>query len=267
MRATSSRPIALAAALVSTVVAAAPAAAGAATPASPAPAARADASVYGGLGAWIDIYDTAVRRVPLTSVRALARRGVRTLYLETGNSAQTSAIYGPATDASFIDEAHRLGLRVVAWYLPSLVRADRDLRRARAAIAFTTPSGGRFDSFALDIESSTVRAVAERNRRLLRLSKGLRATIGPGYPLGAIIPSPRGMQLATKYWPGFPYRALGGLYDAFLPMVYSSYRVSGGPQTYAYTTASIDILRAATLRPTVPIHLIGGISGDLDAAE
>ncbi len=274
MPARSSRRIALVVAAASGLVPGAIADAAGAGTASPGSgsavrvaAARDDASPYAGLGAWIDIYDVSVRRMPITSVRSLSLRGVRTLYLETGNSAQTTAIYGPATDGAFVDEAHRLGMRVVAWYLPSLVRPDRDLRRARAAIAFTTASGGRFDSFALDIESSSVRAVAERNRRLLRLSRGLRSSSGAGYPLGAIIPSPRGMQLAPKYWPRFPYRALGGLYDAFLPMVYSSYRVAGAPQTYAYTAASIEILRAGTGRPAVPIHLIGGISAALDGAE
>lgn len=262
MRAGASRRIAIVGILASCLVPGVAAGAATAAPVTPV-----DTSAYDGLGAWIDIYDASARRMPISSVRALSLRGVRTLYLETGNSSQTRAIYGGATDAVMIDEAHRLGMRVVAWYLPSLVRPDRDLRRARAAIAFTTPSGGRFDAFALDIESSSVHAVAERNRRLLRLSKGLRASSGAGYPLGAIIPSPRAMQLSPRYWPAFPYRALGGLYSAFLPMVYSSYRVAGAPRTYAYTASSVEILRAETLRPTVPIHLIGGISDALDAPE
>lgn len=240
---------------------ASPAAVAQARPAAP------DTSSYDGVGAWIDIFDASAWANPAATVQALRARGVHTLYLETGNSSQRTSVVRPAGARAFIDEAHRQGMRIVAWYLPSLVSPARDHRRIRAAIALRTATGGQFDGFALDIESSAVRGVANRTRRLLALSRKLRASVGPAYPLGAIIPSPRGMQLKPTYWPRFPYRALGGLYDAFLPMIYSSYRVSGARPTYAYTVKSVEILRASTLRPTIPIHLVGGIADDLTAAE
>jgi hypothetical protein len=36
-----------------------------------------------------------------------------------------------------------------------------------AAVRFTTPTGGHFDSFALDIEASDVHSAQLRNARLL----------------------------------------------------------------------------------------------------
>ncbi len=230
-------------------------------------AAAAPAGVYQGLGAWIDIYDRAEWAAPVAAVQSLVDHGVRTLYLETGNSAQATAIVRPRTVRAFLDAAHRRRMRVVAWYLPTLLTPDRDFRRIRAAIAIASPAGVRFDGFALDIESSSVRRVAERNRRTLALARRVRSLVGLSYPLGAIIPSPLGMQLSPTYWPAFPYRALGGLVDAFLPMAYSSYHVSGAPRTYDYTVSSVEILRLATGRPTVPIHLIGGIADRLDGPE
>jgi len=119
----------------------------------------------------------------------MAPKGVRTLYLETGNYRQKTDLVRPAALARFIDAAHAAGIRVVAWYLPSFASPARDLRRSLAAIRFRTAAGGRFDSFALDIEASVVTPASVRNTRLLRLSAQIRAAVGPRYSLGAIIPS------------------------------------------------------------------------------
>src|SRR5207244_11943246 len=158
---------------------------------------------------------------------AVRTRGVRTPYLETSNSNRAADLVRPAALGRLVDAAHARGLRVVAWYLPTLVRPARDLRRSLAALRFRTQTGRSFDSFALDIESSAVRAPPVRTARLLDLSRRLRAAVGPSYALGAIIPSPRGMQLLPKYWPGFPYSDLYRVYDVFLPMAYFIYRAPG----------------------------------------
>jgi hypothetical protein len=173
----------------------------------------------------------------------------------------------PAGLGRLVDAAHARGVRVVAWYLPTLVRPARDLRRALAAVRFRTQTGGRFDSFALDIESSAVRSPSLRNARLLALSRGLRAAVGRSYALGAIIPSPRGMQLLPKYWPGFPYSDLWRVYDVFLPMAYFSYRAHGDAAVSRYVQRSIGIIRARTADPNVPIHVIGGLSQKTGTAE
>jgi hypothetical protein len=224
-------------------------------------------AAYRGLGTWVDIYDPTAWTHPVTAVAKMKARGIRTLYLETGNYRQKVDIVRPSIAARFIDAAHARGLKVVAWYLPSFAAPKKDLRRSLAAIRFTTPSGGQFDSFALDIESSIVKNVGLRNSRLLSLSSQIREAVGPSYPLGAIIPSPRGMQLVNGYWPTFPYADLALTYDVFLPMGYFSYRPTDLGGAYGYTVRNVALIRRATGDPQVPIHAIGGVGDDVSAAQ
>jgi hypothetical protein len=237
------------------------AAAGSETSASP------SLDAYRGLATWIDIYDTKDWRRPEAAVQAMKARGVRTLFLETGNYRQTLDVVRPAVTGRFIDAARARGLKIVAWYLPSLANPDRDYRRAMAAIRFRSTQGQRFDSFSLDIEASVVKSVPLRNRRLLALSTRIRAAVGRSYALGAIIPSPRGMQLLPRYWPGFPYPGLAKTYDAFLPMGYFSYRPSDLGGAYGYTVRNITLIRQGAGNPSVPIHAIGGLSEASSAAQ
>ena len=226
-----------------------------------------DTSTYDGLGTWVDIFAAQSWANPQLAVEGMAARGVRTLYLETGNYRQTSDLVRPAGLAAFLTAAHTAGLRVVAWYLPGLADPRVDLRRSLAAIRFRAAGGERFDSFALDIEASLVKSVPLRNRRLLQLSQRLRAAVGPGYSLGAIIPSAVGMSFHPSYWPGFPYRQLARTYDVFLPMAYSTYRAHGRDATFAYVASSVAAIRDTVGDPDVAIHVIGGLSGGMGAAE
>jgi hypothetical protein len=222
---------------------------------------------YRGLGTWVDIYDDRQLAAPESTVAAMAARGVRTLYLETGNFKQSADLARPDRLSRFVDAAHARGIAVVAWYLPGFRAGGRDLRRSLAAVRFRSAGGQAFDSFALDIEDSGVRPVRLRNRRLARLSRGLRAAVGPDYALGAIIPNPRGMALRRDYWRPFPYAALAAVYDLFVPMVYSTYRGDGPRVVTRDVARSVAILRTATGRPEVPIHLIGGLADELSGAE
>ena len=224
-------------------------------------------AAYRGLGTWVDIYDTTSWAHPETMVARMKARGVRTLYLETGNYRQAVDIVRPSGQARFIDAAHARGMKVVAWYLPSLLSLKKELRRSLAAINFRTPSGGQFDSFALDIEASNVKDIGLRNRRLLTLSSLIRDNVGASYPLGAIIPSPRGMQLVKGYWKPFPYADLALTYDVFLPMGYFSYRPTDLGGAYGYTMRNIALIRRATGDPDVPIHAIGGVGNDVSTSQ
>jgi hypothetical protein len=222
---------------------------------------------YRGLATWVDLYDPKAWISPETSVAAMKERGVRTLFLETGNYRQQVLIRRRALVERFVDAAHAFGLRIVAWYLPSFAKPRVDLRRSLAPIRLRTETGQRFDSFALDIEASVVRSPQRRTAGLLKLSRRIRRAVGLSYPLGAIIPSPRGMQLLPHYWPGFPYAALGKLYDVFLPMTYFSYRPRdlGGP--FGYTRRGMTIIRRETGKPRVRVHPIGGLADALSAAQ
>ena len=240
--------------------------------ASRAPAARGqgtqpprDVSAYQGLGSWIDIFAGSVWTHPEATIAGLDTHGAGTLYLQTSNYSQPAALMHTAALARFVTAAHAAGLSVVAWYLPSLADPQRDYQRALAAIRFHTRAGDAFDSFALDIEASVVHDVSLRNARLLTLSRRLRAAAGPDYPLGAIIPSPVGMQRHPTYWPGFPYAPLAQTFDVFLPMAYFTYYTRSSSGVYAYTRGVVRQIRARTARPDLPIHVIGGLAGGLGA--
>ena len=219
----------------------------------------ADFAPYRGLGTWVDLFEQRAWRRPGAAVADMANHGVRTLYLETSNYSQHRAIVDPARVARFVEAAHARGMDAVAWYLPGFDRLRRDLRRSMRAIAFRTPSGQAFDSFALDIEASIVDPPSKRTKRLLTLSRRIRGRIGPAYPLGAIIPSPYRMDRG-KTWPGFPYHPLAEIYDVFLPMSYYTFHVGGEMPAHDEVAASIPIIRERTGDPSVPIHVIGGIA-------
>ena len=85
--------------------------------------------------------------------------------------------------------------------------------------------------------------------------------------VGAIIPNPRGMELRRDYWQPFPYADLAAVYDVVLPMVYSTYRGDGPAVVTRDVTRSMTILRTATGRPDVPVHLIGGLGDEFSGAE
>jgi hypothetical protein len=225
-----------------------------------------DLSAYTGLATWVDLYDPHVLARPESSVAAMAKHGVRTLFLETSNYQMRQDVVRPDRVGRFVEAAHANGLQIVAWYLPSFTSLALDKRRSLAAINFVTIGGETFDSFALDIESSVVRSPAVRNARLLLLSKRLRAA-APDLTLGAIVPSPRGIQLLPTYWPGFPSAELAETFDVFLPMGYFTYRhhLPGG--SASYTRANLSLLREWTGNPALPIHAIGGLARNASPAQ
>jgi hypothetical protein len=223
---------------------------------------------FRGMGTWVDIYDDPSWAHPRRAVQGMAAQGVRTLYLETSNYSRNHAFVFKDGVTKFVDAAHAFGVQIVSWYLPGLRRVATDFRRARAAIRFVTPNGNAFDGFGLDIEASVVTDPASRTARLLRLSNLLRNAAGPTYPLGAIIPSPRRIDVTDPhYWPGFPYAQLAATYDAILPMTYYTYRVSGGAEAHWYVSSVIDLIRRDVGNDQVPIHVIGGIANASSGAE
>jgi hypothetical protein len=222
---------------------------------------------FQGLGVWIDIYDDAAWADPAAAVAGMAARGVRTLYLETSNFQRPFPFVDKQGVAAFVDAAHGVGLQVVAWYLPNFVDVALDAKRSKAAIRFRTDAGNGFDGFALDIEAPDVADPAVRTARLLDLSQRLRSFAGESYPLGGIIPSPRGIVVHKDYWPGFPYADLASIYDAIMPMSYFTWHHPTGASTHLYLTQNIRIIRREVGSDQVPIHVIGGIAQDASVAQ
>jgi hypothetical protein len=232
--------------------------------------AAANLAAFRGLGSWVDIFDTYQWDHPRDTVRKMKNRGVRTLYLETGNYHSGPAIFRPRATDRFIHAAHRRGMKVVAWYLPAFRNLRTDLQRSIAAIRYRTSRNQRFDAFGLDIEAPLVHPISARIQRMLRLSRRIRERVSSSYPLGAIVPSPYGMKKVPGYWGparDFPWARLARIYDVFVPMSYFTYRVQGAAKIFSYISFNVRLIRRETNNPEVPIHLIGGIAGDSTRKE
>jgi hypothetical protein len=219
---------------------------------------------FRGLGAWVDIYDREVYSDPEGTVADLAGRGVRTIYLQTTNYRRRGPIRNPDPVGRFLEAAHAEGMRVVAWYVPDFAHLDRDLRWSLAAIRFASPAGERFDGFGLDIEVTAVANDQLRADRVVTLSRQIREAAGPSYPLAAIVPNPL---RSPSYWPVFPDRALAEIFDAYLPMTYWTYHVSGEGPVHDYVSRALAEVRRNTRAPNLPVHVIGGISDGAGVAE
>lgn len=233
----------------------------------PARVAQAGPVAYSGSGAWIDRYDFARLEDPEFAVAEMADHGVRTLYVETASwrVPKRVDVVAPQQTQDLIAAAHANDMKVVAWYLPGFADLRTDMRRIRAALQFRTPDGQAFDSFALDIEANIVNPVRRRNAALLRLSRMIRREAGPSYELGAIVPDRLSTSHGHVLWPSFPYAAAARYYDVFLPMAYSTFnRARGAAGVYRYTADNVRFVRRATGRP---VHLIGGLTDGMTAAE
>jgi hypothetical protein len=226
-------------------------------------ATAATAGTYRGLAAWVDVYDPEPWERSGRWMSAFARRGVTTLFVQTSSHRLQRPIHRPGELSRLLRAADRRGVEVIAWYLPGFEDPRRDWRRVKAAVTYESTSGDRFDGFALDIEATAVRDIAVRNRRMLRLSSRRRDLVGDGYALGAIVPDP----VTQRYWPRFPWRAVGKRFDAVLPMCYWTFRVSGEARVYRYARDVLRSIRARTGDRSVPVHVIGGIASHASIAE
>jgi hypothetical protein len=207
----------------------------------------------------------AAYRSPAATAAKIASRGVRTAYVETANDRSTVDVVNPKQLGVFVDELQKRGVRVVAWYLPGFVQSAVDLRRTRAMLAFRTPRGASFDAVSLDIESLRLKSAGLRTKRLLALSRILRAEAGDT-PIAAITYPSRGFERHPTWWPGFPFRELTPLVDAWIPMAYTGGAFRGYDATYGYVARSLRLLRTA-VGPQIPIHAAGGVANRMTGDE
>jgi hypothetical protein len=240
----------------------------AAPPVTPPP--NRDVSAYRGMGTWVDAYDFSPEYQPNgapapvgpASVDDMARVGVRTLYLQAAKDDVRSPglLVNPEILGPMLVRAHTLGIKVVAWYLPKFYDLDSDMARLLAMRDFRVEGQG-FDGVGLDIEwRKDVPDHAERNARLVELSRRLRAAMG-GAALSAIPPPPIVMEdVNPNYWPDFPWRELAPLYDVWMPMAYWTFRTqsSGYRDGYRYTLDNVNRMRTNLGLRQAPVHPIGG---------
>src|SRR5207248_2137688 len=131
-------------------------------------------AAFRGLGAWADVYDWSATytngqpTVGPDDVDAMAAAGVQALYIQTARSDTPEDVLEPERLAPIIARARARHILVVGWFLPNLEDLDVDLRHLRAI------AGLGVDGIGVDIESTKVSDVGDRNQRLVQLSTTLR---------------------------------------------------------------------------------------------
>jgi hypothetical protein len=241
-------------------------------PHAPAGAQDADVAPFEGLGAWVDVFDYAPAYlqepgpppvVPET-IDDLDRLGADTVYLQAAfdDTRSEGLIVDRDAVGQLLRRAHDRGMAVVAWYYPQLVDAERDFRHLRALLDFRS-GGQRFDAIALDIESTQVADVADRNHRIVDLARQVRKEAGDDMAIGAIVyPAVQLEVLNVNLWPDFPYRKLARSVDVWLPMVYWGFREAPYRDAGHYTRTSVDRLRKNLRDPDAAVHPVGGLAAD-----
>lgn len=229
-----------------------------------------DIAPYAGLGTWVDVYDWSHYRettptVGPDQVDSMAAEGVQTLFIQTAKHDTPDLISERELLEPIIDRAHLHGIKVVAWYLPTLEDVDNDLNRLVASANLDV------DGIAVDIESRKVADPGERSLRLVDLSTRLRQAL-PGRAIGAIVMPPVQLEVVNPaFWPGFPWREIADKYDVWQTMGYWTDRKpsSGYRDPYRYTVENQQRLRNNLGNPAAPISPVGGVgaigNGDIEA--
>lgn len=237
----------------------------------PPPALRTTA-VYRGLGAWIDAYDFVpvyhtAESGPLLvpeDLDAFVERGVMTVYIQAVRLDERSpeGIVDHDLVGRFLRGARERGMRVVGWYLPKFGDVEVDLARLRMIRDFEY-EGHRFDGIGVDIEfRGAVPNDAERNQRLVELSRRLRQEVGTEALAAIVLPPVLIEVVHPGYWPNFPWAELSSVYDVWMPMAYwTDVKARTGYRNgHRFTAESIARLRANLGNAAAQVHPIGGVA-------
>jgi hypothetical protein len=200
------------------------------------PAHRASVDPMRGKGMWLTTWPDS--RVDLSRVVARARAaGLHQVWIRTGGS--TTGWYGAGLLSRLLPQAHRAGLKVIAWDFPTLSDPVADARRA-ALVTRGTFGGQHVDGFSPDIEEIYEGTFDTARRVAVYLSR-VRSDAG-ALPIVATVLRPLDGDLGSR-----PYRTMAPYVDAFAPMVYWSCNEPG--------VAALSALRP--LSRLRPVHLIG----------
>jgi hypothetical protein len=198
-----------------------------------------------GPGVWMNIWSYPVNNVDAYCLK-LHNSGVRNLFVQTSRS-NTESIRTPEVLGALIDGCHHYKIRVIAWSFLELANPEADAQKLIDAAKFRTSTGQSFDAIAPNMEKDLNPAKVER------ISKALRAELGPNYPMIAVVFSP--LNKATQV-ANIPWKMLDKYYDVIAPMNYWNSKYAK-LEPYSYTRDTIKKVRELCGRPDVEIHIIG----------
>jgi len=165
---------------------------------------------FAGKGEWFDIYDPLPRPGDL---RAMAAAGVTHVYLEVA----TSRSGFPARWRNWLNillpEAHRVGLKVIAWLYVSLKNPCRDAQLTSQVANYVTPQGYRPDGVAADIETLPRNNPVAASQLVTSYAVLTRSKLPSGMPFIAITFPP-------QYRPSYPYAAMAAEFNGIALMDY-----------------------------------------------
>lgn len=159
----------------------------------------------------------------------MAGAGVQTLYLQSSRPGSAPSAYGARRSS------HGCGMKVVLWCLPRCTNEERDARHMRTA------AGEKVDG--IDVESTEIRSVAERNRRVVRRRHHAE-------------PDRAGARRAEELVVDVPFAETQPHVDAVASMTYWAYR-KGKVDVSPYTGSDLRLARKAGHDARLPVHVIG----------
>jgi hypothetical protein len=223
---------------------------------------------FRGLAAWVDVYDWSAAytngapKIGPEAVDAMAAHGVQVLEIQSAKAEQPGGVLEPDLLGRWIARAHARGLRVVVWYLPTLVDTGVDMAKLTASAQLPV------DGLGVDIESRAVADPTARSAALVQVSLAIRASTR--LPLQAItLPGVATDVINLAYWPGFPWHAIAPAYDVWTPMAYWTNRTpqSGYRDAYRYTRDNINLLRGDLGNQAAVVTVAGGLAEQTTPAD
>lgn len=205
----------------------------------------APAGLADGPGIWMNIWSYPTGDCNAYALK-LHNSGVRNLFIQTSRS-NTESIRQPEVLGALIDACHHYKIRVIAWSFLELANPEADAQKLIDASKFRSPTGQTFDAIAPNMEKDLSPAKVER------ISKHLRAALGPKFPMIAVVFTPlnKAPQVAN-----IPWKMLDQYYDVIAPMNYWNSKYAK-LEPYSYTRDTIKKVRELCGRPDVEIHIIG----------
>jgi hypothetical protein len=207
-----------------------------------------------GPGIWANVWNYPAGDVDAYCSN-LRSYGIRNLFIQTTRSNMPPIAHAPELGA-LIDACHRHKIRVIGWAYIDLTDPAGDADKLLAAAHFQSPSGESLDAIAPDMEKNLTIA------HIQQLSAKLRESLGPNYPLVAVVYSPLNHYKEVMH---IPWKTLAQYFDVIAPMSYWNSK-SQKLGAYDYTLATLRIIRQACERPDLEIHAIGDGMGTTGTA-